>query len=102
MDDNESKTPGEDIFVSIAGDEDTWLPEVRLGFPLTSDEDIEPILAMMAMSPETAYKVGAALLHAATVSAALYADLIDKDIEARREIFTLEQELLTRPDPNLN
>ena len=103
MDGYEEQDDTEGIFVAVAADEGVWLPEVRLGFPLTEDdESVEPILAMMRMTPETAYKVGAALLQSATVSAALYAELINKTVEERREVFALEQGLMAGPDPSLN
>lgn len=102
MDGYEEQDDTEGIFVAVAADEDVWLPEVRLGFPLTEDGSVEPIMAMMRMTPETAYKVGAALLQSATVSAALYAELINKTVEERQEVFALEQGLMAGPDPSLN
>ena len=112
MDPNEVQdaAPDSAIFVSVAADEDTWLPQVLLGFPLQPDsvEDLDIFpesleTAMVTLTPETAYQVGAALIQAAGSCTSFFAELIEKDIEERKEIFLMEHAFVDEaPDPRLN
>lgn len=90
----------EDIMViAVAADTETWLPHLVLGIPVDEEEEVIGGIVPITMTPEEAYQVGAYLIQAASTVSSFYNELIDKSIEERKEIISLESHFLDSSYP---
>jgi hypothetical protein len=101
MDEFDIDSDSEDIMVvAVTADPDTWLPRVLLGIPVDDDYDSEiDGIIPVSLTPEEAYQVGAYLIQAASTVSSFYTELIDKTIDERKEIISLESQFMDSPYP---
>ena len=83
------------MVIAVTADTETWLPQILLGVPIDSEvpfqvENIAPV----TLTPEEAYQIGAYLIQAASTVSSFYAELLDKTVEERKEIISLESHFL--------
>jgi hypothetical protein len=99
--DNSDDSELDDIMViAVTADTETWLPQILLGIPIDPEipfqvEGIAPV----NLTPEEAYQVGAYLIQAAATVSSFYAELVEKTVEERKEIISLESHFLGSPFP---
>ena len=86
------------MIIAVAADTETWLPHLVLGVPVDENESIEGIIPV-TLTPTEAYQVGAYLIQAASTVSSFYDELIDKSIEERKEIISLESHYLDSSYP---
>lgn len=86
------------MVIAIAADTETWLPHLVLGVPVDEDEAIEGMVPV-TLTPEEAYQVGAYLIQAASTVSSFYNELLDKSLEERKEIISLESHFLDSSYP---
>lgn len=88
------------MVIAVTADTETWLPQILVGIPADEDmafqvEGITPV----TLSPEEAYQIGAYLIQAASTVSSFYSELIDKTVEERKEIISLESQFLNSSFP---
>jgi len=86
------------MIIAVAADTETWLPHLVLGVPVDDDEVIEGMIPV-SLTPTEAYQVGAYLIQAASTVSSFYDELINKSIEERKEIISLESHFLDSSYP---
>ena len=90
----------EDIMIiAVAADPETWLPQILIGVPVDEEDGdgFEERIASLTLSPEEAYQIGAYLIQAASTVSSFYTELVDKTVEERKEIISLESQFLESP-----
>jgi hypothetical protein len=87
------------MVIAVAADTETWLPHLVLGIPVDEEEELVGGIVPITMTPEEAYQVGAYLIQAAATVSSFYNELIDKSIEERKEIISLESHFLDSSYP---
>lgn len=88
------------MVIAVTADPETWLPQILVGIPVDpvmpfQSESIAPV----TLTPEEAYQIGAYLIQAASTVSSFYSELIDKSVEERKEIISLESHFLGSPFP---
>ena len=86
------------LIIAVAADTETWLPHILLGIPVDEDE-VTTGLVPLSLTPDEAYRIGSYLIQAASTMASFYNELVDKSIEERKEIISLESQFLESSAP---
>lgn len=87
------------MIIAVAADPDEWLPQIVIGIPIEEEDgEIENIVPL-SLTPEEAYQIGAYLIQAAGTVSSLYTELLDKTVEERKEIISLEVQFSDSPNP---
>lgn len=88
------------MVIAVTADPETWLPQILVGVPI---DPVMPFqadtIAPITLTPEEAYQIGAYLIQAASTVSSFYSELVDKSIEERKEIISLESHFLGSPFP---
>jgi hypothetical protein len=87
--------------IAVTVNETEWLPQLVLGVPVDGPmaaEGTPPNIAAVILSHEEGLEVGLSLLKSAQTVAQLYTELLDKPVEARKEILSLESQLFMDVD----
>lgn len=87
------------MIIAVAADPEVWLPQIVIGIPIENEEGEIDNVAPVSLSPEEAYQIGAYLIQAAGTVSSLYTELLDKTVEERKEIISLEAQFLDSPNP---
>lgn len=85
------------LIIAVAADPEEWLPQIVVGVPYEDEDGAIENVIPLTLTPEEAYQIGAYLIQAASTVSNLYAELLDKTVEERKEIISLEVQFSDSP-----
>lgn len=85
------------LIIAVAADPDEWLPQIVLGIPYENEDGDVDNVVPLSLTPEEAYQIGAYLIQAAGTVSSLYSELLEKTVEERKEIISLEAQFADSP-----
>jgi hypothetical protein len=90
---------GDILIIAVAADPEEWLPQIVIGIPVENEDGEVDSVAPVSLTPEEAYQIGAYLIQAAGTVSSIYSELVEKTVEERKEILSLEAQFLDSPNP---